>query len=72
MVENLEKSNKLAQVNAKTHEKNASRLSEELKKLKNELNLKDHISYIKNYLWNKVIEAIHDVRPSIQLIFEKR
>ena len=33
MVENIEKSNKSAQVNAKIHEKNASRLSEELKKL---------------------------------------
>ena len=47
-------------------------MSEELKKLQKELTLKDQISYIKNYLWNNVIEAIHDVWPSIQVIFEQR
>ena len=72
MIENFEKSNKLAQVNAKTHEQNGNRLSEEFKKLQKELTLKDQISYIKNYLWNNIIEAIHDVWPSIQVIFEQR
>ena len=57
MVENLEKSTKLAQLNAKTHEQNGNRLSEELKKLQKELTLKDQMSYIKNYLWNNVIES---------------
>ena len=33
MVDNLENTNKLAQINAKTHEKKAIRLNEELKKL---------------------------------------
>ena len=33
MAENLENSNKSAQVNAKIHEQNANRLSEEVKKL---------------------------------------
>ena len=65
MVENLENSNKLAQINAKTHEQNAIRLNEELNKLQKELTLKEKISYIKNHLWNNVIESIHDVWPSI-------
>lgn len=72
MTENLEKTNKSTQINAKIHEQNANRLSEEVKKLQKELTLKDQISYIKNYLWNNVIEAIHDVWPSIQVIFEQR
>ena len=46
-------------------------MSEELKKLQKELTLRDQISYIKNYVWNNVIEAIHDVWPSIQVIFEQ-
>lgn len=61
IIENLEKTNKSTQIDAKIHEQNAHRLSEEVKKLQKELNLKDRISYIKNYLWNNVIEAIHDV-----------
>ena len=72
IIENLEKTRKSAQINAKIHEKNAHRLSEEVKKLLEELTLKDQISYIKNYLWNNVIEAIHDVWPSIQIIFQHR
>ena len=63
MVDNLENSNKLAQINAKTHEKISIRLNEELKKLHKELSLKEHISYVKNHLWNKIIEAINDVWP---------
>ena len=61
IIENLENTNKSTQIDAKIHEQNAHRLSEEVKKLQKELTLKDQISYIKNYLWNNVIEAIHDV-----------
>ena len=62
----------MAQINAKTHEQNAIRQNKELKKLQNELTLKEKISYIKTHIWNNVIEAIHDVWPSIQVIFERR
>ena len=72
IIENLEKTNKSTQIDAKIHEENAHKLSEEVKKLQKELTLKDQIAYIKNYLWNNVIESIHDVWPSIQVIFEKR
>ena len=72
MVDNLENTNKLAQINAKTHEKKSIRLNEELKKLQKELTLKEQISYVKNNLWNKIIETINDVWPSIQVIFEQR
>ena len=41
MIENIEKTNKSTQVNAKIHEQNANRLSEEVKKLQKELTLKD-------------------------------
>ena len=72
MVDNLENTNKLAQINAKTHEQRANRLNEELKKLQKYLTLKEPISYVKKHLWNKIIEAINDVWPSIQVIFEQR
>lgn len=72
MVVNLENTYKLAQINAKTHEKKYIILNEELKKLQNELTLKEQISYVKNHLWNKIIEAINDVWRSIQVIFEQR
>ena len=72
MVDNLENTKKLAQINAKTHDKKSIRLNEELKKLQKELTLKEQISYVKSHLWNKIIEAINDVWPSIQVIFEQR
>ena len=72
MIENLEDQKKLAQINAKTHEQKAIRLNEELKKLQKELTLKEPMSYVKNHLWNKIIETINDVSPSIQVIFEQR
>lgn len=69
MVENLVNTKKLSQINATTHEEKGIRLNEELKNLQKELTLKEKISYIKKCLWNNVIEAIHDVWPSIQVIF---
>ena len=70
MIDNLEDTKKLAQINAKTHEQRANRLNEELKKLQKELTLNELMSYVKNHLWNKIIEDINDVWPSIQVISE--
>ena len=72
VIDKIEDTKKRAQINCKTHEKMANRLNEELKKLQKELTLKEPMSYVKNYLWNKIIEAINDVWPSIQVIFEQR
>ena len=72
VIENLEDTKKLSQINAKTHEQRASRLNVELKDLQKYLTLKEPISYVKNQLWSKIIEAINDVWPSIQVIYEQR
>ena len=72
MIDNLEETKNLAQINAKTHEQRGNRLNEELKKLQKDLTLKEPISYVKNQLWNKIIEAINDVWPSIQVIYEQK
>ena len=48
VIENLEDTNKLAQINAKTHEQRANRLNIELKNMQKELTLKEPISYVKN------------------------
>ena len=60
MIENLESANKIAQINAKTHEQKEIRLGEQLKNLQKELTFTEQISYIKNHLWINIIEAIHN------------
>ena len=72
VIDNLEDTKKLAQINAKTHEQRNNRLNVELKNLQQDLTLKEPMSYVKNQLWNKIIEAINDVWPSIQVIYEQK
>ena len=72
MIENLEDTKKLAQINAKTHEQRANRLNVELKNLQKGLTLKEPISYVKIQLWSKIIDSTNDVWPSIQVIYEQR
>ena len=50
MIGNLESANKIAHINAKTHEHKAIRLGEQLKNIQKELNFTEQISYIKNHL----------------------
>ena len=72
VIDNLEDTKKLAQINAKTHEQRANKLNVELKNLQKDLTLKEPMSYVKNQLWSKIIESINDVWPSIHVIYEKK
>ena len=72
IIENLERENKTAQINVRTHEQKAIKLGEQLKNLQKELTFTEQISYIKNHLWTNIIEAIHNQWPSIQVIYEKK
>ena len=72
VINNLEDTKKLAQINAKTHEQRANRLNTKSKNLQKYLTLKEPIPYVKNQLWSKVIEAINDAFPSIQVIYKQR
>ena len=65
MIENIDATNKLAQINAKTHEQKAIRLGEQIKGLQKELTFTEKISFVKNHLWKNIIEAIHTQWPSI-------
>ena len=72
MINDLEATNKLALINAKTHEQKAIRLGEQIKSLQKELTFTEQISFVKNHLWTHIIEAIHTQWPSIQIIYEQR
>ena len=72
IIYNIEAINKLALINAKTHEQKAIRLGEQIKGLQKELTFTEQISFIKNHLWTSIIVAIHTQWPSIQVIYEKR
>ena len=56
VIDNIEGTKKLAQINVKIHEENANRLDVELKNLQKDLTLQEPISFIKNQLW-KIIKA---------------
>ena len=65
MIQNMEVSNKSALINANSYEQRAKRLEEKIKSLKKDLIFTPQISYIRNYLWKNIIEAIHLQWPSI-------
>ena len=72
IIENLESTSKLAQINAKTHEHKEIRLGEKIKGLQKELTFTEQIAFVKNHLWKNIIEAMHSQWPSIQVIYEQR
>ena len=71
-IRNLETSNRDALITSKGHEKRANRLQEQVKILHQHVNLSEQVSYIKNYLWNNIIQGIHLQWPSIQIIYEQK
>ena len=68
----MEVSNKATLINANNYEQRAKRLEEQIKSLQKDLSFTAQISYIRNYLWTNIIEAIHLQWPSIQIIYEQR
>ena len=64
-IKNLETSNRDALITSKGHEKRANRLQEQVKILQQQVNITEQLSYIKNYLWNNIIQGIHLQWPSI-------
>ena len=71
-IRNLEISNRDALITSKGHEQRANRLQEHVKILQQQVNLIEQVSYIKNYLWNNIIQGIHLQWPSIQIIYEQK
>ena len=47
-------------------------MQEQVKILQQCVNLTEQVSYIKNYLWNNIIQGIHLQWPSIQIIYEQK
>ena len=68
----LESSYKNALIASKGHEQRENALEEQVKSLQKEVNFNEQVKYIKNYLWNNIIQGIHLYWPSIQIIYEQR
>ena len=62
-IRNLETSNRDALITSKGHEQRANRLQEQVKILQQHVNLTEQVSYIKNYLWNNIIQGINSQWP---------
>ena len=71
-IQNMEVSNKAALINANNYEQKSKILEEQVKSLQKDLSFTTQISYIRNYLWTNIIEAIHLQWPSIQIVYEQR
>ena len=68
----LESSYKNALITSKGHEQRTKALEEQVKSLQKEVNFSEQVKYIKNYLWDNIIQAIHLQWPSIQTIYKQR
>ena len=68
----LKSSYKNALITSKGHEQRTKALEEQVKSLQKEVNFCEQVKYIKNYLWNNIIQGIHLQWPSIQIIYEQR
>ena len=69
-IQTLESSNMNTLITSKGHEQREKILDEQVKTLRQQVNLSEQVSFIKNYLWTNIFQGIHLEWPSIQIIYE--
>ena len=68
----LEDEKKVVQIMHKNEEHKENRLNEKLNKLEKDLTLKEPMAQFRQQLWANIIEAVNDIWPSIQVIYEQK